>query len=53
MELLSTMAENWQAIAAGLIIATASAGKVAELVIKTLGNVRDTWKDTFGPKMFS
>jgi hypothetical protein len=50
MELLTTMAENWQEIAAGLIIAMASAGKVIELGVKTAGNVRDTWRDTFGPK---
>jgi hypothetical protein len=50
MEILSTLAENWTEIAAGLIIAMASAGKVFELGIKTVGNVRDTWLDTFGPK---
>jgi hypothetical protein len=50
MELLTTMAENWQEIAAGLIIAVAAAGKVFELCIKTAGNVRDTYIETFGPK---
>jgi hypothetical protein len=52
MEFLTTMAENWQEIAAGLIIAVAAAGKVFELCIKTAGNVRDTWIDTFGPKVW-
>jgi hypothetical protein len=52
MELLTTMAENWQEIAAGLIIATASFGKVAELCIKTVGNIRDTWSQTF-PKRYT
>ena len=47
MEILSTLAENWQEIAAGLIIAVASFGKVSELIIKTMGNVRDTWRETF------
>lgn len=51
MEILITMAENWQEIAAGLIIAMASFGKVAELCIKTMGNIRDTWRQTF-PKVY-
>jgi hypothetical protein len=51
MEFLTTMAENWTEIAAGLIIAMASAGKVFELGIKTVGNVRDTWEETF-PRKF-
>jgi hypothetical protein len=50
MEFLTTMAANWTEIAAGLIIAMASAGKVIELGVKTAGNVRDTWLETFGPK---
>jgi hypothetical protein len=52
MEFLTTMAENWQQVAAGLIIAVAAAGKVFELCIKTAGNVRDTWIETFGPKVW-
>jgi hypothetical protein len=50
MNFLSVLAENWQAIAAGMIIAMASAGKVIELGIKTAGNVRDSWVETFGPQ---
>lgn len=50
MEVLTMIAGNWQEIAAGLIIAMASFGKVAELCIKTAGNIRDTWKQTFPKK---
>jgi hypothetical protein len=50
MEFMTTLAEHWQEIVAGGIIAMAAFGKLAEIVIKTLGNVRDTWVDTFGPK---
>ena len=50
MEFLTTLAENWQQIAAGLVIAVASFGKVAELCIKTVGNIKDTYSETFNKK---
>ena len=50
MEILTQIGENWQEIAAGGIIAMASFGKLAEIVIKTLGNIGDTWRQTFPKK---
>jgi len=52
MDIITTMATNWMEISAGLIVAVAAAGKVLELCIKTAGNVRDAWRETFGPKRF-
>ena len=50
MELLTILAENWQEIVAGGIVALASGGKLAEMLIKTVGNVRDQWVETFPTK---
>jgi hypothetical protein len=51
MEVLTTLAENWAEIGAGGIVATAAAGKLAEVLITTLGNVRDTFQKTFPKKL--
>ena len=47
METLTTIAENWQEIAAGCIVALAAFGKLAEMAIKTIGNIRDAFVETF------
>jgi hypothetical protein len=51
MEFLTTLAENWTQIGAGGIVATAAAGKLAEVLISTVGNVRDTFRKTFPKKL--
>jgi hypothetical protein len=47
MELLETIAKNWAEIMAGLIVMVASGGKVAEMLIKTVSNIKDAWQDAF------
>jgi hypothetical protein len=51
MEFLTVLATNWAEIGAGGIVATAAAGKLAEVLITTVGNVRDTYRKTF-PKQY-
>ena len=47
MEFLTQAAENWEVVAAGFIIFLASFGKVIEVAISTMKNIRDAWYSAF------
>ena len=51
LEIINIFAENWGAIMGYTLAAIAGFDKVAHMVIKTLANVRDTWRENF-PKNY-
>ena len=48
---LESAIDNWGVIVASLGAVVASADKFALVVIKTLGNIRDAWRETFPKKV--
>lgn len=52
MEIMDTLAQNWQAASAGALIFIAAVDKVGLVALKTVRNLIDAWNDTFPPKKF-
>jgi hypothetical protein len=50
MELLATIAEHWELMAAGVVVMVASADKVALVIISSMKNVKDAWFTAFPGK---
>jgi hypothetical protein len=48
--MIETIMENWEAYSAIAGLGMACAGKLISLFIRSLGAVRDTWKETFPKK---
>ena len=48
--MLETIIENWEAYTAIGGLGVACAGKLIGLFIRSLGTIRDTWKETFPKK---
>ena len=44
-EILAWFAEYWEALIATLLVAIASLDKVALVLMKTVDNIRDTWRE--------
>lgn len=50
MDWLKAITENLDIVVASIVIFLASADKIAMVAIKSLGNIKDTWRDTFPKK---
>ena len=45
---METLMDNWEMLPGYILAAVAGFDKVALIVIKTLSNIRDAWRENFG-----
>ena len=50
LEFLEALSNNWEIITAAMFGIMAGADKVVLVLIKTMANIRDAWRDSFPKK---